>query len=287
MASLVGLVARRLPRPLGNEFAFALLRSPKRRGRVDPTATAVTGILDRLSRDGVPVRELGISVPEYCDYVEQAGYRTQYPMYYAANRVEKSLEHFIAQKLLALTPADVYLDIASEQSPVPEIYQRLFGCRTYAQDLAYPAGIHGCRIGGDAAGLPVPDGFASAMGLHCSFEHFEGDADRGFVLECARVLRPGGAAVVVPLYLNDVYAIQTDPVTAIVDQVRFEADAVLFAVPRWGNRHGRFYDREHLRRRLMTELPACLQFEIVSVPNVAEVDRSCYAKVALLIRRGR
>lgn len=169
---------RWLPRSLANEIGYSLLRPPKRRGRVAPTQATIEAILSRLANDGITVREVRVSPAEYHDYVERAGYRTRYSSYYPSNRAEKALEHFLAQRLLNLTSADVYIDVASERSPVPEIYQRLFGCRTYAQDLEYPGGINGGLIGGDAAAMPVPDGFATALGLHCSFEHFEGDSDR-------------------------------------------------------------------------------------------------------------
>lgn len=147
---------RWLPRSLANEIGYALLRRPKRRGHVAPTREAIEAMLERLANDGVTVREILVSPAEYHDYVERAGYRTRYPHYYPGNVAEKALEHHLAHQLLNLTSADVYIDVASERSPVPEIYQRLFGCRTYAQDLGYPTGINDRRIGGDAAAMPGP-----------------------------------------------------------------------------------------------------------------------------------
>src|SRR5262249_19042301 len=147
-----------------------------------------------------------------------------FPHYYPTNLPEKSLEHYIATQLLQLNAQDVYIDIASEHSPVPDIYRRLFAATAYRQDLAYPPGLHADKIGGDAAHMPLPEAFATKMALHCSFEHFEGDSDIGFIRETARVLRPGGAACIVPLYLFEEYAIQIDPVIALPAGVVFDDD---------------------------------------------------------------
>ena len=90
----------------------------------------------------------------------------------ARNFVEKSLEHYLGTKFLDLSQQDVYVDVANAGSPVPEIYQVLFGCTVYRQDLSFPEGINNHAIGGDAAEMPVPDAFASKMALHCNLRAF-------------------------------------------------------------------------------------------------------------------
>src|SRR5690606_27137344 len=117
---------------------------------------------------------------------------------YLGNRPEKTLEHYIALTLLDVNADDVFVDIASEHSPVPEIYERLTGAKSYSQDIMYPDGIEGNRIGGDACAMPVADGFASKAALTCSLEHFEGDADTRLFHEMHRVLRPGGKICITP-----------------------------------------------------------------------------------------
>ena len=72
-------------------------------------------------------------------------------------------------------------------------------------------GISDNVIGGYvAANMPLEDGFATKMGLHCSFEHFEGDADMRFIGEASRVLETAVRLCIVPLHLFNTYAIQTD-----------------------------------------------------------------------------
>ena len=241
-------------------------------------------VLDALHEVGIETQEMSITPSEYRTYFEKAEYRMRYPEYYPENLHEKSLEHFIAQELLQFTPDDVYIDIASQKSPAFRIYERLYGCRTYAQDLSYEPGIHGRRIGSSAESLPVPDAFATKLALHCSFEHFEGDSDIGFVREAARVLQVGGAFVIVPLYLSLRYSIVTDILCSGPQQTRFESDAKIFAVRGWGNCHSRFYDAAHLHKRIIQNASG-LQIKIIYIKNRSDIHSSCYARFALLARR--
>jgi hypothetical protein len=244
-------------------------------------------IEQELKENGFRVAELSIDVGDYRRYVEAARVYVSAEHYggrQGATFPKKSLEHYLAAQLLELTPADVYIDVASMASPAPAIYHDLYGCRTYRQDLSYPPGLQGDRIGGDAAALPVPDGFASKMGLHCSFEHFEGDSDTGFIREASRVLRPGGKVCIVPLYLFSHYAILTDPGVVAPGSVAFAPDAVLYCQKGFGNRYGRLYDVAHLRRRIVTALHG-LDLTIYSVANARDVDPSGAVKFVALLSK--
>jgi SAM-dependent methyltransferase len=272
------------PAALAQERAIALIRDPKTTEPFNYTPTMVKTILADLAAVGFSVEEITVAPADYHAYFNRAGYAERYPDYYSFNLPEKSLEHFVAARLLELGPADVYIDIASEHSPVPEIYTRLFGCVSYRQDLAYSEGLHGDRIGGDAAAMAVPDGFATKMALHCSFEHFEGDADMRFVREVRRVLRAGGRVCFAPLYLSDQYGVLTDPAVAVAEKVSFDPDALVYCRPGWGNRHGRLYDAAHLESRIRRNL-AGMQLRLYRVVNAAEIDPGCYLQFAAVIAR--
>ena len=259
-------------------YYYARLRRPKRLGWL---TSEEKGIIDVLGSLGIPVQDYSLSVGEYKDYFGRAGYSSRYPDYYPQSIREKSLEHFVAQQLLQLNPADIYIDIASEGSPVPEIYQRLYGCNTYAQDLSYEPGIRDNRIGSNAASLPLPDGSVTKMGLHCSFEHFEDDSDSNFIKEVARVLCVGGKIVIVPLYLASRYAVSTDLLVSRVKRVSFEPDALVMAVNGWGNRHGRFYDPHHLASRVLG-VTKDLVFSVLRIANAKEFDETVYARFILV-----
>jgi hypothetical protein len=263
---------------------YQRLRTPKKPFGVGHGPGSEQRIAEGLIALGVPVEELRVDVADYLRYRDQARYSADFPDYYTGNVPEKSLEHYVAAQLLDMQPGDVYIDVASEQSPVPAIYSRLFGVVAYRQDLAYPEGLVGDTIGGSATDMPVPPAFADTMALHCSFEHFEGLADSEFIPEAGRVLKPGGKCCMAPLYLAEDYGIQTDPVVAIRAGIEFESGVTLFAAESWGNRHGRFYDPEAFQNRVYSRR-GNLSMTVYRIVNFHEVDPSCYARFALLITK--
>lgn len=262
----------------------AEIRSPKKQGAISYAQGAEDRIVQRLLALGLDVRHYEVDIADYQRYFAAGRYLEEFPDYYAFNRTEKSLEHYLAAKLLDLREHDLYIDIASEHSPAPDIYRQLFGVTAYRQDLAYRPGLHGDRIGGNAARMPVPDGFATKMALHCSFEHFEEESDIAFVREAGRVLRAGGAVCMVPLYLFEEYAIQADPAVAVPAGVAFEDDATVYCARGWGNRHGRFYDPEHLAERVLANARG-MTVQVYRITNAAQVDPSCYVRFAMLMRK--
>lgn len=260
------------------------IRAPRENNPIPLPAGWELRLADRLHQLGIRTVDYTVNVAKYRKYVDRARYRKRYPQYYSDNLPEKSLEHFVAADLLALNASDTYIDIASEQSPVPEVYASLFDVDAYRQDLGYAAGLHGRTIGSDAADMPIPDGFASKLGLHCSFEHFEGDSDIRFIREADRVLRRGGAACILPLYMAESYAIMTDPRVSVPAHVAFEQDATVYCVQGWGNRHGRFYDPDHFASRIADNLGQ-LSAIVYRIANADAVDASCYLRFALLLSK--
>lgn len=185
--------------------------------------------------------------------VERGLYTEAYCRHFGDYFRRKALEHFASFELLRPRAGRIYMDVASSGSCVPRVVAALYGVeQVWRQDLTYEAGVHGETIGSDAADIPLPDASVDLMGLHCSFEHFEGDADTGFVREAARLLRPGGAACIVPLYMSNRYHLLSN-----VEMLRtgrmpaFEPDAPIYFSPRPNNVHGRFYDAPTLRRRVL------------------------------------
>jgi hypothetical protein len=245
-------------------------------------------IIQELASGGYDIRPYRIDIGDFRRYLEQASYK-HFPGYYHGGRgglfLEKCLEHYLATKFLDLSKDDIYIDVANAGSPVPEIYHELFGCAVYRQDLSFPQGISNNVIGGDAAEMPVPDGFASKMALHCSFEHFERGSDVGFIREASRVLRTAGRLLIAPLYLFNEYAFQTDPIVLPRGCNLFDPQAVVYCARGYGNRHGRFYNVPQFTSRIRNNLGP-LRLTIHVVQNEKEVDPRCYVKfVALLEKR--
>jgi SAM-dependent methyltransferase len=266
---------------------FDGLREPKVAGGMFDTPETYGAILAGLSAAGIPVIKMSIDKAEYARYCAAAQYR-RFSQYLKAGRAEtfpkKSLEHFLSARLLGLNAQDRYIDVANNESPVPEIYSSLYGCTCYRQDIAFAPGVHDRTIGGNADSMPVPDNFASAMGLHCSFEHFEGDSDIGFIREAQRVLSPGGRAVIIPLYLFTHYAILTDPSALPGGGIFFEPDATLHCLKGFGNRHGRVYDIPHFVNRVYRNR-GNLNIRIFYFENTGEIDPSGIVRFAALLQK--
>jgi SAM-dependent methyltransferase len=262
------------------EEFYDALREPKIRGFVRSDDASANRAAENLRLQGIPVHDFDVAVSDFRRYLRLANYPDYWP-YYDGGRapkfVEKALEHYLAARFLELSNTDVYIDIANDASPTPEIYRKIFGCSVYRQDLTYPLGLIGGRIGGDAAKLPIPDGFASKLALHCSFEHFEGDSDIGFIREASRVLRPGGRLCIVPLYLSETYAIQTNPALMAKGGIAVVPDGRLYCTRAWRNRHNRYYDGEHFVERIARNL-GDLELSLHLVRNQHDVDPICYVK---------
>jgi hypothetical protein len=248
-------------------------------------AGTVEAVCRQLGELGLEVRELVVEAGPYRDYMERAGYPLRHPQYYVGNLPEKSLEHYLTTRVLQLHAGDVFVDVASENSALPEIASRAFGARSYAQDIMYPAGVADGRIGGDACDMPVPSGFATKAALTCSIEHFEGDADTRLFLELSRVVAKGGRVFVVPLYMMPEPSVMTDPLVSTAAEVQFDRDAVVYCSKGWGNRHGRFYSPTSLVERLIQPNASAFRFQVFRVLGTEAIDASIYARFALLAER--
>ena len=180
-------------------YYYASLREPKVKSVVPYNPIIQNGIKSELRKNGFNVIDFKINISNYMNYLKNAEYN-KYPRYFNLTKrtgrfIEKSLEHYLTAELLNLSKDDTYIDIANANSPTPDIYYKLYGCKVYRQNLWSPKGIHENIIGGDASNMPVKDEFASKMALHCSFEHFEQKSDTNFIKEVSRVLKKGGEAL--------------------------------------------------------------------------------------------
>jgi SAM-dependent methyltransferase len=266
---------------------YAALPEPKRVGAIVVDDAVAGEVRAALEADGLTVERRSVEPERYRQWLARADY-ARYPLYLDGGRDrtfhEKGLEHFLAAGLLGLGPGQVCIDIASQNSPAPDIYARLHGVEVYTQDLSYPPGLDGRRIGGSASKLPLADGFADAMVLHNAFEHFEGDADMGFIREAARVLRPGGRLCILPLFLYTEYAIQTDPAALTGTWPPFDPGARLWAARGWQDRHGRFYDAARLRSRVLANA-GVFALRLLEYTDARAVDDYCHLRFAVVLTR--
>jgi SAM-dependent methyltransferase len=284
------LAIRKLEQPLLWDAYCAALREPKIESDVPQNKEVQNDVAIELKKNRLDLVDIRIDINDYKLWKEKAEYQKIWFYYLkfgviGRNLPEKSLEHYLAAKLLDLSEEDIYIDVGSSGSPTAEIYRKMYGCKTYMQDLVFPHGVYRNIIGGDAGNMPVENGFASKMACHCSFEHFEGDSDIAFIREAGRVLRNGGKLCILPFYFFTIYAIQTDPTVLPKGTQQFENDATLFCAKKyWGNRHGRFYDVSHFMSRIVNNM-GCLKLRLYRVRNEKQVSPSCYVKFVALFEK--
>lgn len=248
------------------------------------TPSTCDEVEDQLKSLGLAMQRLQLEADAWRAYCDRAEYRSRYPGYYVGNLPEKSLEHFLGLSFLNPQPREAFVDVAAEDSPVAEIFGRLTGCTAYAQDIMYPSGLHGRRLGCDASAFPLADGFFAKALASCSIEHFEQDADTRFFLEMERLLQPGGRLVVAPLYIHTEAFCQTDPVNAVSAKLTFEEFERVCAVEGWGNRHGRFYSPQTLMSRIVSRTPS-LRYTVLRLLGTERLDPSIYARFALVAEK--
>jgi glycosyltransferase involved in cell wall biosynthesis len=260
---------------------FEQIRDPKKKEWV--SACNADLISSSLRQLGIEVVDYIVDIDEYKQFFQDAGYIKNFPQY-NFSLPEKSLEHYLAVEFLKFNSSDIYIEVGSEADVASKIYPHLYGVSSYVHSSAYPSGINQNMIGGTVTNLPLPDGFATKMAVH-TFCSLEEDADMGFIKEAARLLKPGGRVCILPLYLFDEYAVQTDPVTAIsTGGVKFEEDAIVYCSLGWGHRHARFYDPQHLFDRIYRNLIG-LKLKIYRIKNAKQVDDSCYIQFAAVLEK--
>jgi SAM-dependent methyltransferase len=270
--------------PIGGLDRLRLWRQGARRVRLG--WIGYDDITPLLQDQGVEVVPYRIDVAAFWRFVDECGYRQMDYWHGGKMRaaVEKWLEHFVSIELLQPAPGQVVVDVASCTSPFPDLVRRRLGCVAYRQDWSYAVGIDGDRIGGDAVRMPVPDGFADHLVLHCSFEHFEGERDSLFLREAERVLRPGGKLCILPVYTSARYGIQTDLAAWNRRRPELARRALTCIAEGWGEVHGRFYDLASFRERILRHLGG-LRLQVWRVENCREVAPDCYLQMAAVFTR--
>lgn len=240
-------------------------------------------MLYEFGKLGINAGILEVAKKDYNSFCVKSKYKTKYTKYYPDNLWEKSLEHFIAYTLLGhrLGLNKNFLDMAAETSPHAEIFSRLTGCNSFTQDIMYPAGVAGSKIGSSCSAIPLPDGFVNAALLACSFEHFEQDEDTKTARELARILAPDGMIVIAPLYIYDFEYYRTSPRFAVSGDVKFEGESIIFTDTEFNNRHERVYSPQTLLDRVIIPTQDKIDWRVLYVHNYRIIHPSVYCNFVL------
>jgi hypothetical protein len=212
-------------------------------------------------------------------WMDTVDYENHYPDYVREFPRGKLLEakaaqHCISARLSAPDSQTILMDTASSNSPFWMIASRLYGIsESYRQDFKFKSGIHGDTVGSNVINIPMPDSSLSLITAHCSWEHFEGNADALYIGECARLLRPGGTLVIIPIYFADIYSAHTSPhiwsgkYASATEPPEFEKDVTIFLRESIQQRMARYYVAPQLINRILVPFSYVYDFTIYYYSN--------------------
>lgn len=205
-------------------------------------------------------------------------------LYAVGYKDKKIMEHFLSFKLLSLSPGEVYIDVASENSPYPKIFSDKIGIKAYSQDISYPPGIFGHKIGSSADSMPIDPNSVDKISLHCAFEHFQEEIDTGFIREAARVLKPEGQCLIAPLYLASELLNIVDPILDY-HSIQFDESALVIGETNLGGIFERYYSPHSLRRILLPGLGLNYEIFHINIPkSIMAAASPSLARVRYVLR---
>ncbi len=195
---------------------------------------------------------------------------------------EKVLEHYLSESILCSNPNDAYIDVAAGSAHFySTMITNKYKCQAYSMDYEYPKGVNGNKIGCDATDIPLSDDFCTKVALHCAFEMFENENDILLISELARIIRPGGEFVIVPLYLHQEAHILSSPTISTYPISYHDEKRV------WRRnfvRAARFYSPHTLKRRIIRQLKE-FTYTVFHIANVKEVVANGYCYYFLHCRK--
>jgi SAM-dependent methyltransferase len=242
-----------------------------------------TNIIRNFEARGITVIPYEIDLDGFDDWLEQVQFPSDYVDSYGEVFVEKALEHYVGASLLHISSDDTLIDVAAAHSPWYEMVERVYGCDGYALDLGFPSGVRGKKIGADATHMPLSDGFATKIVLHCAYEMFEGDADIGLLSEAYRVLKGGGKMVILPLYMDEFFYVLSSPYTD-TRGLDYGGAELVWWDDVWRIRFARIYSVEAFYERIVANLDG-LSLTIYCIENEKEISPACYLKFAALFEK--
>jgi ubiquinone/menaquinone biosynthesis C-methylase UbiE len=171
---------------------------------------------------------------------------------------KKLLEFFFSYRLLDIQQDDILLDAAGGDALFLKIMHEKVGCRCLLNDHMY-LGVSekdNLRyIGGDVCSINLPEASVTKISCNHSFEHFHENKDSGFIREVSRLLKPGGEAVILPLFLSGIYfETWNKPTDCQFDSTAETLVDETATLPGSGNTgfFARVYDDMALQKRVLT-----------------------------------
>lgn len=286
-ARMAGSMAKRRLRRQIDRWRFR--NAPKYANPTDAELSRIESDLERLS----------IAVTDYTppqDRFQRFQQEAWFPAHYHGGRAsgvwdEKLLEHWIAGELLDLehwSPGDVYVDIAACNSPWAKVLRERRGLSAYAIDLA-PVGAAYDDLpyyrSEDASQSSFADASVRGASLQCAYEMFQGDHDQLLIKELARILRPGGKAIILPLYMHTHYCAYATPEYFGKGYADTEAKEYI-RMDCYGVPSSRKYDAQRFKERVLDPIQqAGLSYRLHALRNKAALGTGIYCHFILEIEK--
>ena len=255
----------------------------------DPTAKDIVDIENHLSKLNIAIENLHIDIKDF----ERFCSNYQFPRDYHGginSRVwtEKILEHYIAYTLIGLEELDskeIYIDVAACNSPWVKMLKEKDTCDSFAIDLQVPSIYKNLNYYSemDATKTSFEANSIAGISLQCAYEMFIRDDDIHLIDEIARILKPGGKAVISPLYMHTHYCAYST----------YEHFGKGFSHPdatEYINLHAqnipssRKYDAIQLKERILGRITNNnLKYKLLAIRNKEEIEEHVYCHFVLLI----
>ena len=226
---------------------------------------------EALRNDGnVPVKTLEVDSAAFASWVHD--YFPNYLETFGTLEHKKLLELYCSFSLLDIQKDHVYMDAAGGKfSYVGKIpaSRRIMQDIDFAQEVLDSAAPDVEFIKCSAADVKLADSSVDRISCHHSIEHFQQNADQDFVRELQRILRPGGKAVIIPIFISDKHYLITDkPKFNFWQEEGVKVIDRLAGLP-GGERSGNFsrvYSLASLKTRLIDGIdPDRFDFKLVQV----------------------
>lgn len=258
----------------------------------NPTLSQLVEIEKQLASLGVVISDLEMDPAEFKQWLNL----NLFPENYHGGKNgrvwdEKLLEHWLSLKLLDLdsySSQDIFLDVAAGNSPWTYILRDKFSLKAYAIDLVptnLGFGVNEYYLVGDATNMHFDPNSITGMALHCSYEMFMKASDTDLIVEMARVLKPGGKAIILPLYMHTHFCAYSTPEyygrgytdTSAAEYINMD----YYGVP-----SSRKYDPKNLIDRVLAPIEANnLQYSLKVLRKKQDFGRDIYCHFVLEITK--
>lgn len=199
----------------------------------------------------------------------------------------KIMEYYIAERLLGFDRwgrDDIYVDVGAASSPFVKYLREEKRVNAYAIDLSDGKYSYlDYYLKEDATQTSFARAAVAGMSTQSAFEMFAGNADSDFIKEAARILKPGGKLIILPLYMHNKHLSTVSPNFYHKGNADKESYECIRTDCRGSVYFARFYSVRSLQERVLSVArKAGLRDKIYILPDMyVEKDGFVYLKFIL------